>query len=324
MRFFTLQSPMLDAAGDGGAGGGSTDAGATGQQQTGQTGQSSTQSSQSATQTQAQSGQQAAQTGTGPTSGTTAQPLDPKDFIPRHRYNEVSGRLRAIEEANQDLQRRLTIALGGQPVDPQTQKAQSIVDAFFNLPGMGKLRRFIDMEDDQLEALLETPRHIGAQQKAEEQHWQRHGNQQTDTVSAKVAEAIGVDSLDDEQRGDLRVALRTFVQSRSMSELQQAADRYGAEAVQQDERRFSPTLRRYEDGDPKLLDEFVTRYTKNWVEPARRTATARTSTRTRAVPETSGRAAVSSIQRPTSFKNWDERLEYAAKVAKERGLTFDR
>lgn len=324
MRFFTIMSPLFDAAGDGGAGGGSTDAGASGQQPTGQQGTSTQTGQQSGTQQQASGQQSTQQTGTGPTSGNTAQPLDQKDFIPRHRYNEVSSRLRAIEEANQDLQRRLTIALGGQPTDPQQQKAQTIVDAFFNLPGMNKLRRFIDMDDDQLEALLETPRHVGAQQRAEEQHWQRHGNQQLDTVSTRVAEAIGADSLDDDQRGDLRVALSTFIRSRAVAELQQAADRYGAEAVQADERRFSPTLRRYEDGDPKLLDEFVTRYTKNWVEPARRTATARTSTRTRAVPETSGRAAVSTVQKPASFKNWDERLDYAAKVAKERGLTFDR
>lgn len=310
-------------------GAGSTGAGASGQQQTDQTpGQTSAQQTPANTQaTQGQQqqtpGQNDGHTRPGATSGGSQTPaFDQKDFIPRHRFNEVSTKLRTLEEQNQDLHRRLTISLGGTPADPNAQKTEQVRGALIQM--FPQLARLQQLSDEEFEALLQTPQHVSAARQTEVQHWERHGNQQLDTISSKVAEAISAETLDAEQRNDLRISLKSWLETRSRAELQQAADRYGDEAVRHDERLFSPTIQRYENGDPKLLDEFVTRYTKNWVEPARRSATARTSTRTRAVPDSSGRQAVTSVDRPASFKNWDERLDYAAKIAKERGVQFDR
>ncbi len=332
-KFFTFMEPLLDEAGDGGAGGGtgtgSTGAGASGQQQTGQSGQQGSQGSQaSSTQQPGQGTQSGAsndggQPRTGASSGN-GQQFDPKDFIPRHRFNEVSTKNRELETQLQDLNRRLTLALGGDVTDPDTAKANAVKEAFFKLPGMGALRKLAELSEDQLEGLLSVPQHVNTSRQAELRQWERHGNQVIDTISERVADAIGSESLNEDQKSDLRDNFSSWIRARARTELSQAVDRYGEDAVQQDERRFSPTIRAYEDGDAKLLDEFVTRYTKNWVEPARRTATARTSTRTRPVPDGSGRSAVSTIQKPEKFNSLDERLEYAAKLAKERGVVFGR
>lgn len=314
---------MPEDTNQGGAGAGSTGAAASGQQDGSQTTQTSTQQPAGSQATQ-QPAQQTSTQQTGQAGSTTEfrYKEDRSDWMPRHRYNEAAQKSRQLEEQNQDLNRRLTIALGGEPTDPNAQKQEQLRTALFQM--FPQLKRLSDLSDEQLEEVLATPQHVSASRQAEAQQWQRHGQAQIDSIATKVAEAIGSESLDDDQKGDLRISLKAWLETRVRTELAQAADRYGDDAVQRDERRFSPTLQRYEGGDAKLLDEFVTRYTKNWVEPARRSATARTSNRTRPVPDSSGRSAVTSVQRPTSFKSWDERLDYAAKVAKERGVSFDR
>jgi hypothetical protein len=305
-------------------GSGSTDAGATGQQQTGK--EAASTSSTADNKGTQQTSQQTSSQGTGQTGSPTAFTYkeDRSDWMPRHRFNEVSTKNKDYETQISDLTRKLTIALGGEVKSPDEAKAAQIKDAFFKLPGMGALRKLSELSEEQLDSLLSVPQHVSQNQEAEFRQWQRHGNQQIETVSDKVAEAIGTDTLDNDQKTDLRNTFSSWLKTRSSNELQQAIDRYGEEAVARDQRRFSDTIRRYEDGDPKLLDEFVTRYTKNWVEPARRSATARTSTRTRPVPDSSGRTPVTSIQRPASFKNLDERIEYASNLAKERGVQFGR
>lgn len=311
----------------GGTGGGSTDASTSGQQTT-QTGQQ-TGSQTSGANTTGQQGQQTSasndgQARTGASSGN-GQQFDPKDFVPRHRLNEVSTQNQELKTQLQDVQRRLTIALGGDVADPNTQKANQIREAFFNLPGMGIFRKLSELSEEQLDALLQVPGQVSSSRNSEMRQWQRHGNQVVDTVASRVAEAIGADTLNDDQRSDLRESFSSWIKQRARTELQQAADRYGDEAVARDERRFSPTIRAYEDGDAKLLDEFVARYTKNWVEPARRSATAKTSTRTRPTPDGSGRnTPVSTVKRPDSFKSLDDRIAFAAELAKERGVQFGR
>lgn len=327
MTLFTIMGPLFDVADNGGSGGGSGDgstaagassgsqAGAQGTQGTQATGAGST--GQQGTQA---SGSTDGQARTGATSGNGGQQFDPKDFIPRHRFNEISTQNRTLQEQVQDLNRRLTIALGGEPHDPETAKAEAIKAAFFKLPGMGALRRLAELDEQQLEQLLTVPQAMHSTRAAEAQQWERHGNQVIDTISGRVAEAIGAESLSDDQKSDLRENFSGWLKGQVRAELQQAAERYGVEAVQADERRFSPTLRSYEDGSPKLLDAFVTRYTKNWVEPARRSATARTSTRTRPTPDGSGRSQVSQVTRPEKFNSLDDRLDFASKLMKERGL----
>lgn len=316
-------TPLLDGAGDGTGGGGTSAAGSTGAGASGQpqTSQGST-SGQTSNQPQQTSGQTTGQTGS--TTGYS-YPEDRSDWVPRHRLNEQSQKIRDYETKLEDAQRRLTLALGGTVTDPQTQKAEAIKEAFFNLPGMARLKKLIDLSEDEYDALFSAPQHIAASQTAEAAQWQRFGNQIVDTVSQKIAESIGAETLDAEQKADLRISLDSWLKGRIRAELAQASERYGEEAVSANQRRFSPSLRRYEEGDAKLLDEFVTRYTKTWVEPARRSATASHVNRTRPVPNAQrGNGVASSVKRPDKFNSLDERIAYASEVAKERGLVFGR
>lgn len=328
---FTIMTPLLDEAGDGSSGGGtggsgSTGAGASGQQQTG--GQQQTSQTSTATNQGQGSQAQGSQGATGQAGSTTAKqytyPEDRTDWIPRHRLSEESTKRKTLETQYAEAQRQIAALTGNRTPDANETKAQQIKENFFNLPGMGIFRKLSELSEEQLDRLLQTPDHVEAARNHEQQQWKRYGDQQVDTIAGQVAEAIGVEALDEDQKTDLRVSFTNFIKSQVSRELQQAVDRYGDEAVASDQRRFSETLRKYEDGDAKLLDAFVARYTKNWVEPARRTSTANQANRTRPVPNSGGRTPVTSIQRPAKFNSLDERIEYAANLAKERGVQFGR
>jgi len=244
---------------------------------------------------------------TGATSGAA---FDPKDFIPRHRFNEISTRARTLETQLEETNRKVAALMGVTPPDPNTAKAEQVKDAFFALPGMARLRKFLDLPDEKFNALLETPEAIAGTREAELRSWQRHGDQQIEHIASGVADALGVETLDAQSKTEMRVLFSDWLKRKASAEIE--------------ERGQSASLARYENGDAKLLDEFVGDYTKRWVDPARRTSTARTVNRTRPVPSSAGRSQVSSINRPEKFNSLDDRIAYAAELAKERGVTFGR
>ena len=303
---------------DNGQQGGSQDAGQSGAQ-SGQQGGSGQQSTQPATTTgtqgqaqgQGQTGQSS--TGTAP-SGFTYQE-DRSKWIPQHRFNEVNQRAQQasqLEGQLREAQQRIQALAGVQPTDANSEKAQQIREAFFNLPGMAGLRRLAEMNDEQLDALSEVPAQLHNTSQAEARQWARHGDSTVSNISEQVAEAIGTDNLDADQQSDLRTSFASWLRGKINVDMQNL----GLQRIED-----SPTLQRYEAGDTKLQGEFVARYTKNWVEPARRTQTARTANRTRPVPNSAGRSQVTStVQRPEKFKSLDERLDYALGIAKERGV----
>ena len=307
------------ADGDNGQQGGSQDAGQSGAQGGQQSGSGSGQS-QAATTTGTQGTQGTGQTGqssTGTTSGFTYQE-DRSKWIPQHRFNEVSQRAQRASELEGQLseaQNRIRALAGVAPTDANSEKAQQIREAFFNLPGMGSLRRLAEMTDDQLDALSQVPDQIHNTTQNEARQWARHGDTTVGNISSQVAEAIGTDSLDADQQSDLRTSFSSWLRTKINNDMQTM----GLQNIED-----SPTLRRYENGDEKLQTEFVARYTKNWVEPARRTQTARTANRTRPVPNSAGRSQVTSVHRPEKFNSLDERLDYAVNLAKERGVSFSR
>lgn len=238
---------------------------------------------------------------------------DRSKWIPPHRFNEVSQQARRaadLESQIAERDRKIQALAGVTPKDSEAAKAESIKEALFQI--MPQLRVFADRSVEEIQQILETPQYAARQEQTELRGWQRHGNQQMDIISERVAEAIGADKLDADQQADLRDGFASWLKQKAQAELQ-ASD--GAE---------SKTLARYEDGDEKLLDEFVSRYTKNWVEPARRRATASTTARIRPTVSSTGRAQVTSLKRPEKFANLDERIEYAANLAKERGAQFGR
>jgi hypothetical protein len=268
-------------------------------------------------QTQGQQGQTGqSSTGTAP-SGFTYQE-DRSKWIPQHRFNEVNQRAQQasqLEGQLREAQQRIQALAGVAPSDANSEKAQQIREAFFNLPGMGALRRLAEMSDDQLDALSQVPEQLQNTSQAEARQWARHGDTTVGNISEQVAEAIGTDTLDADQQSDLRTSFASWLRGKINAEMQTN----GIARIED-----TSTLQRYENGDPKLQQEFVARYTKNWVEPARRTQTARTATRTRPVPNSAGRSQVTSIQRPEKFKTLDERLDYALGRAKEMGVQFGR
>ena len=197
---------------------------------------------------------------------------------------------------------------GTQTPDPDSKKAEAIREAFFNLPGMGIMRKFSALTDEQVDRLLAVPDHAEAATQAELRQWQRHGNEQVAYIGDKIAEAMNMDELTPRQTTAMRTQFSAWIKSRATAEI--------------DTEGQSKTISRYEDGDAKLLDEFVKEYTDDFIAPARRTAAAHTSTRTRAVPSSQGRSQVTQTARPAAFKSLDERLDFAVTRAKEMGVNF--
>ncbi len=263
--------------------------------------------------------------GTSPTSGTQfsyaedrSTWLRPDQAIPKHRFDEVNQKAHRASELEGQLaeaQNRIRALAGVEPVTPGSEKAEQIREAFFNLPGMGIFRKFAEMTEEEFDSMRSMPQQIQHTTNAENRQWQRHGDSQISDISSQVAEAIGADTLDADQQSDLRTSFSSWLRTKIQSDMSSQ----GLQNIEE-----SPTLQRYEAGDAKLLSEFVTRYTKNWVEPARRTQTARTASRTRPVPNSAGRSQVTTVNRPEKFNSLDERLDYAVNLAKERGLTFSR
>jgi hypothetical protein len=238
---------------------------------------------------------------------------DRTDWIPRHRFNEVSQqaqRARDLESQIAERDRKIQALAGVSPSDSNSQQAEAVKEAFFNLPGMGAFRKLANMTDAQIDALLQVPDQIGRTNDAELRQWKQHGNKQVQYIGEKVSEALGLDAPDAEQLDDLRNLFSKWVKTRATAEMQATGE--------------SATVLRYEEGDQKLLDEFVSQHTKRWVEPARRTAAASNFNRMRPIPSSVGRTQVTSVARPAAFKSLDERIEYAANLAKERGVQFGR
>jgi hypothetical protein len=253
-----------------------------------------------------------AATPTGATSGFTYAE-DRSKWIPPHRFNEVSQKARQVEALTTQLseaQRRVEALAGVAPTDAAEQKAANIKAALLEL--VPELRPFIELSPEQRDALLQTPQFLARSQSQEQRGWQKHGNTQVHSISDRIAEALNVDALDDDQVTDVRENFAGWLKAKASAELEATG---GTE---------SKTLDRYENGDEKLLDEFVARYTKNWVDPARRQGVARTVNRARPVPSSGGRQAVSTVTRPDKFNSLDDRIEFAAKLAKERGAVFGR
>lgn len=299
---FPISEPFYETAGDGTGGGAAGDTQNSGNppQQTAQP--AGTQGTQTAA-----PGAGDTRTGAPNNSGFTYTE-DRSKWIPPHRFNEVNSqaqRAKTLEQELNTVRTQLQAVTGALPPDASAQKQQQVVDAFFQLPGMGRFKKFLEMDEQTFDALLQTPNHVQQATNAELRTWQRHGNDMLDHISTEIADALNVETLDPEAREDLRGTFASWIRKRAAKEMEASGD--------------SATITAYENGDKKLLDEFVKSYTARWVDPARRNATARSAARTRPVVNSGGRSAVTSIDRPATFKTLDERLDYAAKVAREAG-----
>lgn len=243
-----------------------------------------------------------------PNTGAFTYTEDRSKWIPPHRFNEVNtqaGKAKQLEQELNTVRTQLQAVTGALPADASAQKQQQVVDAFFALPGMGRFKKFLDMDEQSFDALLETPNHVQSAQQAEERAWQRHSDEQIGYIAGGIAEALNLDTLDAEAADELRGTFAQWLRKRAANEMATTGK--------------SDAINRYEKGDKKLLDEFVTQHTTRWVDPARRTATARSVSRNRPVVNSGGRTAPTSVDRPATFKTMEERLDYAAKVARNAG-----
>lgn len=258
--------------------------------------------------------------GAGQAASTTGYTYkeDRSDWFPKHRYDDVNGKYQAAENARRDLERQLNEergrvrALAGvETPDPGQQKLEAIRQQFLQL--FPQLKPFVEMDEDRLGALLSAPDAVGAAQAAELRGWQKHGDTSVDYLSERIADAYGADKLSAEQSAGVRSAFTEWLGNKVQGEINASGGRESA------------TLARYERGDNGLLDEFANGFTKQWVEPARRTALSGETRRIRPVVDSRGRAQVTStVQRPKDNASLDERLDYAVARAKEMGVQFGR
>lgn len=235
---------------------------------------------------------------------------DRSDWIPKHRFNEVNtraSRAAELEAAVAERDRKIAALAGVTPPDAGTEKAEKVREAFFGLPGIGaRMKKLMDLPDDQFQALMETPGQLTNLNNETQSRWAAHSDRQISTISEHIAEALGVDNLDADQTAEVRVSFARWIKAKAQAEFDSTGD--------------MPSAKRYEAGDPKLLQEFSTAFTKRWAEPARRAAVATNVNRARPIPNSGGRSAVTSVVRPAAFKTLDERLDYAANLARERGV----
>lgn len=225
---------------------------------------------------------------------------DRSKWIPPHRLNEETTKRQSLESQIAERDRKIAALAGVTPPDATTEKAAQVKKAFYEM--------FPHLND---EKMAERDAAVASAKAVETRQWERHGKAQMDTVYTQVAEALGAESLSEDQKSDLRDSFASWLRSTCAKELQ-ASD--GA---------ASATLAAYEDGDPKVLASFVKRYNESWVEPARRKVTAQTLGRTRPVPDSTGRSQVTSVKRPEKFADLDARIAYASDLAAERGFNFD-
>jgi hypothetical protein len=240
---------------------------------------------------------------------------DRSTWIPPHRFREVSTKQSELQKEAERLKRevedrdtKIKAFLGG-GTDPKTQKVEQTKEAFFEL--FPRMKKFFDMKDEEFEQLFEAPKHLSRVSESEQRESARHGRQVMSTINTSLAETLGQEKLSDDQAADVQTAFASWFERTVKKEVADTGN--------------SPTLEAYEAGDPALLQGFVEKYTERWLKPAGRVSTLNTSQRVRQVPNSGGRTQVTtSVKRPDAFKTLDERIDYAAEVAKERGLVFGR
>ena len=198
-------SPLYDAPNDGSGGGSSTDAGAAA------AGAGAGSGAQSGAQGQPNGSQAGATTQPAGTQQAGSQAYtykeDRSNWIPKHRFDEVNtqaARARELEQQLEQERQRVRALSGVEPTDPNAQRAEQVREAFFNLPGMGIFRKLAELNEEQIDSLLQVPDQVQQTQAQQMAGWQRHADEQIGYVADSIADAMGVEALDDDQKTDVR------------------------------------------------------------------------------------------------------------------------
>jgi hypothetical protein len=251
------------------------------------------------------------------TPGTTGTPTDTRpaattqedrsNWIPPHRLREETGKRTAIEQERDTLRRQLQALTGATPPDAGQVKNDAVKADFIKL--FPHLEKFVNATPAQIERMLAAPDHVEQANSFVSQQWKKHGQTMLSDLTAEVSAEIGGE-LSARAQTRLKGAFADFIEQETAKSRQAG----------------QPTalLQRYLDGDKKLVQEFAKEWSDDFITPARRQVTSREVNRGRAVPNSNGRSQQTAVVKPAAFKNWDERLDYAVGVAKERGMQFSR
>lgn len=278
-------------------------------------GQQQTQAQQTDQTTQAQGGsqqqQQQGQPGTQP--GQQSGQDDPRfrgitaDLQKERRARQTAEQsLQALQSRFDEMDRRLKAAAG---VDPSgTDQAREKLREQFKTV-FPELAWMFDLSDEERDAMRQAPRALGSVQQQEQREWTQRGNVYKDAVSTQIADALNVEKLSDQQAAQVHRLFAGWFQETVEKELQAS------------EGQSSATLDRYERNDQALVTDFVKAYRANWIDPARRQATAGIVNRaSQRVPDSTGRnAVISSDRRPKPGSSLDEKLQFVTDSMKEQG-----
>lgn len=231
-------------------------------------------------------------------------PEDRSRWIPPHRLQQESQRRQELEHAIAERDRRIAALAGVTPQRPEEAQAEQARQAFLEL-----FPRFAKLNDETLDRLITLAENADTIQETAGATWTRHGTHVLSSLIGKAQEMLG-GQLQPRAQTRLRQAFVSFIENDVTR-----AQRNGM---------ASPLLQRYEAGDETLLDEFLKDWADDFFVPAQRKVTQQAVNRSRPVVSSTGRSQVTTVQRPATFKNLDERLDYAAKLAKERGVQFGR
>jgi hypothetical protein len=307
MKFWHIALPLLDTPGDTGAGGGGTPAGtpgagATGAGAEGQAGASGTPGAAGTAGTTVPAGAPGAK------QFTYAE--DRTDWIPRHRFNEVSQRAQkaqTLEQQLQESQRRIQALAGVAPQNGDEPEAAQVREAFGKLfPHLAKL------DDKQIEKIMRLAEQGDQIESTTQHYWKQRGQEMVGRLEAKVAETLGADELSPRQKQRLG---EFYVASLNRDH-----------AIAQREGRQSDLVRRHEQGDPKLIEELAKEFEEDFIAPVRRHATVQNVNRvTQRVPGARGSQNARTTSKPSiDFKDEKAVEDAAVEAFRAHGGMFRR
>lgn len=190
-------------------------------------------------------------------------------------------------------QKRVRALAGLEVKSEQDQAQEEIRQRVIQLfPALGKLT------DEKIDQLLSMQERMGSAEEVVQHHWSRHGQQMLDSVSNKVADAIGRDLTDRQQKALWRA--------------------YTVEAEANPE-----FLKRHNQGDPKLAEEFAKEWVEDWFESARKTVVTEEVGRRRPVPNGRDRNVNTQPPKKVDFSS-DKAIEDAmVESFRRHGGSFD-
>ena len=213
--------------------------------------------------------------------------------------NRTAAELTRAHAEIAEHKKRIAALAGVTPPNPQDAEADKIAEAFFALPQFAHLKYLTPELLQSIAALVQDGASI---QDARDHVWNAHTDRFLSRLDESFAGEIGVETLTAGQQRKLHAAFGALIPD----------ERADPDA-------YATFKRRYEAGDQKLIDDFVTEYVADMLEPARRQATM--TTRRPVVPR-SGPAApvVTQRQKPDySQMTVAQMLEHAEKEAEAVG-----